>query len=186
MCVFCPSGLNFKSDTAAQTNHFNSLVGEKQQLDDTLASQTIMMIWFNISVVLECVSNPQPKTTITDSSQEFPVDRCLLTPLFTFSFPFLFSLLLSPRLCAYSGVVMCLCSQSPSGSQLSVIYSLISPSRSSLAPAPYGRELRWQLALYHSPEPGQVDTATHTYSEKSTCWRVNKHGRHIIGHKHTC
>lgn len=99
-----------------------------------------------------------------------------------FLIPLLFSLLLSPRLCANSGAVMCLCSQSPSGSQLSVIYSLISPSRSSLALAPYGRELRWQLALHHSPEPGQVDTATHTDREKSTCWRANKQGRHIIGH----
>lgn len=37
----------------------------------------------------------------------------------------------------------------PSGSWLSVIYFLISLSRSSLGPAPYGRELRGQLAFYH-------------------------------------
>lgn len=129
-----------------------------------------------------CFFNPQPKNNNKAFSSGIPCRSVPPHSSLYFLIPLLFSLLLSPRLCANSGAVMCLCSQSPSGSQLSVIYSLISPSRSSLALAPYGSELRWQLALHHSPEPGQVDTATHTDREKSTCWRANKQGRHIIGH----
>lgn len=72
-----------------------------------------------------------------------------------------------------------LCSQSPSGSQLSVIYSLISLSRSSLGLAPCGREVRGQLAPLSQQEPGQVthqaNTHTHTHANgdsadcSSTC-----------------
>lgn len=61
-----------------------------------------------------------------------------------------------------------LCSQSPSGSQLSVIYSLISLSRSSLGLAPCGREVRGQLAPLSQQEPGQVTHQANTHTDAET------------------
>lgn len=58
-------------------------------------------------------------------------------------------------------------SSSPCGFQLSLIHSLISLSRSSLGPAPYGRVLRWQWAHYQSPHCSQVPhTHIHTVTNQ--------------------
>lgn len=124
--------------------------------------------------------NSQPKTTKeTFLPSALRLLLCCLNLQFFSSFlPFAlfpsFRSVCLPASAVTLGCHVSLRSQRPHGSQLSVIYSLISPSRSGLGLAPYGRELRWQLALYHSAEPGQV-THRHTRSEESTWTNSHTH-----------